>query len=639
MEFLEKIKYHITLANYFAGKPLYLDEPTQKKPNVRKLVEQPWQQTKAELWNEVTNTLCDLDFIQAIAVVAMTFELIKDFNFVLVEIPDNAEFLREENEHLARMDKYTRDLVAYAKGEIAMLEIPECIVTWSQGKTDALTKQVKINSSRLDRLKDFLNFLGQEAGNLQKYSHEFQNFAIQQAWNYASCGPVSETAGNSTPFILNKLLLRSTLTRPPWAPIPQSLKTLNGHTSSVNSVATKPDGKRAISGSKDYTWILWDLSTGLAIKTSEKIRNGHNNAINSVAITPDGKRAISGSEDQTCIIWNMETGHMIYQLFSHTRTVSSVAIAPDGRRAISCSGTEMYDSDRYIAFEKWVKKKSQKYSNPYDIYICIIWDLNKGKSIHLLKGHTNCVTSVAITPDGKRAITVSFDRNYILWNLVTGKSVTSWKGNDSIIRTIAITPDGQKAISRYEDNTCVIWNLKSGQPIKNLSRDIVFGETIVFTPDGKKLISSYDDKTCIIYDFEKEKKMGVFVTNSSIRAVSCFPSGVFMGTDSGHTFILNVSRELLCPDGGIITIRQIWDYDLQKYLKPSADCPMCGHRFEPPANILGTIEKITKKVGLKSHQSPCLELPDEAWENPDLLSNCPQCGGGLKFNPFIAGDY
>lgn len=33
----------------------------------------------------------------------------------------------------------------------------------------------------------------------------------------------------------------------------------------------------------------------------------------------------------------------------------------------------------------------------------------------------------------------------------------------------------------------------------------------------------------------------------------------------------------------------------------------------------------------------CLELPDEAWEHPGLLGNCPKCGAELKFNPFIAG--
>jgi len=46
--------YHSNLIDYFASKPLYLDEPTQKKPNVRKLLEQPWQpwlQIKGEMWD------------------------------------------------------------------------------------------------------------------------------------------------------------------------------------------------------------------------------------------------------------------------------------------------------------------------------------------------------------------------------------------------------------------------------------------------------------------------------------------------------------------------------------------------------------------------------------------------------------
>jgi hypothetical protein len=52
---------------------------------------------------------------------------------------------------------------------------------------------------------------------------------------------------------------------------------------------------------------------------------------------------------------------------------------------------------------------------------------------------------------------------------------------------------------------------------------------------------------------------------------------------------------------------------------------------------LATIDRIIKKAGLKSEQSTCLELPDEAWEDPGLLINCPNCKASLKFNPFIAG--
>ncbi len=55
-------EFHKNLANYFASKPLYLDEPTQKKPNIRKLVELPWQQTKGEMWDELEVTISDLDF-------------------------------------------------------------------------------------------------------------------------------------------------------------------------------------------------------------------------------------------------------------------------------------------------------------------------------------------------------------------------------------------------------------------------------------------------------------------------------------------------------------------------------------------------------------------------------------------------
>lgn len=33
--------------------------------------------------------------------------------------------------------------------------------------------------------------------------------------------------------------------------------------------------------------------------------------------------------------------------------------------------------------------------------------------------------------------------------------------------------------------------------------------------------------------------------------------------------------------------------------------------------------------------SSYLELPKEAWDMPGLLSDCPQCGRPLKFNPFL----
>ena len=43
----------------------------------------------------------------------------------------------------------------------------------------------------------------------------------------------------------------------------QSIRTFSGHSDSVKSVAFAPDGRTALSGSKDNTLKLWKVPTGL----------------------------------------------------------------------------------------------------------------------------------------------------------------------------------------------------------------------------------------------------------------------------------------------------------------------------------------------------------------------------------------
>ncbi|MEL6263123.1 MAG: caspase family protein, partial [Cyanobacteria bacterium J06626_6] len=83
-----------------------------------------------------------------------------------------------------------------------------------------------------------------------------------------------------------------------WFRIRERLK-LEGHSSSVNSVAFSPQGDRIVSGSSDNTLRLWDLE-GNAVGSPFE---GHSSWVNSVAFSPQGDRIVSGSSDNTLRLW------------------------------------------------------------------------------------------------------------------------------------------------------------------------------------------------------------------------------------------------------------------------------------------------------------------------------------------------
>ncbi len=179
-----------------------------------------------------------------------------------------------------------------------------------------------------------------------------------------------------------------------------------------------------------------------------------------------------------------------------------------------------------------------------------LWDVATGKTIQTLNAHwyhallklfgipNVAVSSVAFSVDGRTLASGNFDGTVRLWDVATGKTVQTLNAHTRRVSSVAFSSDGRTLASGSYDTTVRLWDVNTGDTLKTLNGHIFPVKSVAFSPDGRYLASSGEgwDDPVRLWDVN---------------------TGDTLKTLNGHT--RNVISVAFSPDGKYLASGGGWD--------------------------------------------------------------------------------
>lgn len=271
-----------------------------------------------------------------------------------------------------------------------------------------------------------------------------------------------------------------------WNQQGEELRTLTGHKDEVLSVSlssilppplTKEDyGGIIATASADKTVKLWNLEGKEIKKLDSKFQPKE--SIWDVSFSHNGQ-LIAATIDNQVQLWNRE-GKPIGVLSGHNALVRSISFSP-------IPPTPLTKGD----YEEIIATASRDNTVK-------LWHLKgqKWQAFRTLKGHTDWLTSVSFSPDGKTIASTSLDRTIKLWNL-NGELLHSLSGHQGRVTSVSFNHEGDTIATGSADQTIKLWHVKDGKEIQTLTGHKDEVNSISYSSDGTFLISA-DNKGKVI---------------------------------------------------------------------------------------------------------------------------------------------
>ena len=197
------------------------------------------------------------------------------------------------------------------------------------------------------------------------------------------------------------------------------------------------------------------------------------------------------------------------KLFSQVFDEKLAAYAQDSSRfvvsfhtPISTSTPHIYVSALPFSPPDCFIAKQYRSQFPNTLSVVSGGDQNWPAVLNIFRGHTDGVSSVAFSPNGRRVVSGSRDCTIRIWDTGTGELIAGpFEGHTYAVWAVAFSPDGTRVVSGSEDHTIRMWDTKAGELVAGPFEGHTYAVlSVAFSPDGRRVVSGSRDRTIRIWD-------------------------------------------------------------------------------------------------------------------------------------------
>ncbi len=171
--------------------------------------------------------------------------------------------------------------------------------------------------------------------------------------------------------------------------------------------------------------------------------------------------------------------------------------------------------------------------------VCL-WEIETGRELRRLEGRGPGITSVAFSPDGNRALVGSYDGVVRLWDVNGWQEIRQFPVSHGLW-SICFSPDGTQALTAGGDGTqgvIRLWSLADGEEVQRYVGHKFGAWDAVFLPDGQSLLSAGQDGTVRQWNTDTGEQIRMFPHEAQVTRIALSADGQWLlagtFTDRSH---------------------------------------------------------------------------------------------------------